>query len=148
MRVCVCVYYVRSQHENGLTDLHQTWHAYSLRPGWKHRKGKTGKSVLSSSPGEDGFSSSETKHDRMTQRKKLFVSARRLQEPRSQTRKLSCVRVSVRMGLGIMIIIIFPMIFNDTYRMVRPMISFRIIKTGKKWKHLSNFPAVTLRALC
>jgi hypothetical protein len=39
-------------------------------------------------------------------------------------------------------------IFNDAYRMIRPMISFREIKIGKKCKHLSNFPAVTLRALC
>jgi hypothetical protein len=28
------------------------------------------------------------------------------------------------------------------------MQSFRAIKTGKKCKHLSNFPAVTLQALC
>jgi hypothetical protein len=38
---------------------------------------------------------------------------------RSQTRKLSWVRVPVKiLELGI----IFPMIFNDTYRIVRPMV--------------------------
>jgi hypothetical protein len=39
------------------------------------------------------------------------------------------------------------MIFNDTYRNIRPTESFRAIKT-QKCKHLSNFPAVTLRELC
>jgi hypothetical protein len=75
--------------------------------------------------------SSETKHDRRTSpRSKLFVSARRLQGLRSQTWKLHWVRVLVKMlGLGI---IIFSMILNNTYRMIRPMISFRAIKTGKK----------------
>jgi hypothetical protein len=29
-----------------------------------------------------------------------------------------------------------------------PMISFWSIKIGKKCKHLSNFPEVTLQALC
>jgi hypothetical protein len=38
-------------------------------------------------------------------------------------------------------------ILNDTYRMIRRMVSFRAIRTVKKCKHLSNFPAVTLRAL-
>jgi hypothetical protein len=50
--------------------------------------------------------SSETKHDRRTaQKPKLFVSAGKLQERRSQTRKLSWVRVLVKiLGLGM----IFP----------------------------------------
>jgi hypothetical protein len=39
------------------------------------------------------------------------------------------------------------MIFNDTYQKIRPMESFRTIKIDIKCKHLSNFPAVTLRAL-
>jgi hypothetical protein len=44
---------------------------------------------------------------------------------------------------------IFPIIFNDAYRTVRPtIISFRAMNIGKKYKHLSNFPAVTLRTLC
>jgi hypothetical protein len=42
---------------------------------------------------------------------------------------------------------IFSMIFNDMYRMIRPMISFRASKFDKKCKHLSNFPTVTLRVL-
>jgi hypothetical protein len=81
------------------------------------------KTVLGSSPDEDGFSSSETKHDRRTApRQNLFLLARRLQKLKSRSREMSWVRVSVKMlGLGI---IIFSMIFNDTYRMIRPMISF------------------------
>jgi hypothetical protein len=61
------------------------------------------KTVLGSSPDEDIFCSSETKHDRRTApRQNLFVSARKLQELRSHTRKLSWVRVSVKvLGLGI-----------------------------------------------
>jgi hypothetical protein len=46
------------------------------------------------------------------------------------------------------IIIIIPMILNDTYRMIRPMASFRAIKTDKKCKHLSNSPAAAVRTLC
>jgi hypothetical protein len=36
MHVCV-----RLQLENGYTDLHQTWHAYFLKPGRDFRKVKT-----------------------------------------------------------------------------------------------------------
>jgi hypothetical protein len=62
------------------------------------------KTVLSSSPDKDGFCGSGTKHARRTaQITKLFVSARRLQELRSQIRELSWVRVFVKMGLGIII---------------------------------------------
>jgi hypothetical protein len=32
----------------------------------------------------------------------------------------------------------FSVIFNDTYRMIRPMLSFRAIKIDKKRKHLTN----------
>jgi hypothetical protein len=104
------------------------------------------KAVLGSSPNEDVFSFSETKYDRTVQITKLFVSARRLQELRLQTRKLSLVRVSVtKVGFRDNN---FSIIFSDTYRMIRPMISFRAIKIDKKWNHLLNFPAVTLRALC
>jgi hypothetical protein len=49
------------------------------------------------------------------------------------------------LGLGI---IIFPMIFNDTYRMIISMTNSRVRKIDKKCKHLSNFSPVTLRALC
>jgi hypothetical protein len=75
--VCVCVYYVcvyacmcvfmyvHFQPENGKTDLHQTRHAYSLRPGGGHRKVKT--------PGKDRIT---------VPRLKLFVSKRTLQEQR------------------------------------------------------------------
>jgi hypothetical protein len=98
------------------------------------------KSVLGSSPGEDSFYSSETRHERRTApRPKLFVSSGRLQEQRSRTRKLSWVLV---------MLIIFPMIINDTYEIMRPMTSFRAIKIDKICKHLSNFPAATARALC
>jgi hypothetical protein len=52
-------------------------------------------SGLSSIPGQDGSSSSETKHDRETAPKpKLFVSARRLQEQRRQPRKTALGSIS------------------------------------------------------
>jgi hypothetical protein len=78
----------------------------------------------------------------------LFLPARRLQELRPQTRKLSGVRVPVKnLGLEI-IVIICSVIINDTHRMIRFMISFRAIKIDKECKHLSNLIAVTLLALC
>jgi hypothetical protein len=46
------------------------------------------KIVLSSSPSEGGFCSSETKHDRRTARRsKLFVAVRKLQKERPEPRK-------------------------------------------------------------
>jgi hypothetical protein len=95
--------------------------------------------------GEDGSCSSVTNDRRTAPRPKLLVSAGRLQELRSQTRRLSWVRVPVKMlGLGLKF---FP---HDIQRYVsndRPMIRFRAIKIDNKCKHLSNFPAVILRAL-
>jgi hypothetical protein len=55
-------------------------------------------SVLGSRSGEDGFCSSVTRHNsRTAPRTKLFVSAGKLYEQRPQTRKLSWVRVPVKM---------------------------------------------------
>jgi hypothetical protein len=59
--------------------------------------------------------------------------------------KLSWVRVLEKMSS---LEIIFSMIFNDTYQMIRSMINFRAIKTDKSCKHLSNFPTIRLRDLC
>jgi hypothetical protein len=85
IRACV---FVHLQLENGYTDSHQTWHAYSLKPGRDFRKVKTLKSVLVWKPGEGGFCILETKHDRRTSpRPKLFVLTRRLQKQRPQPRK-------------------------------------------------------------
>jgi hypothetical protein len=72
----------------------------------------TPKSVLGSSPDKEVLCSCKTKHRRRTVPKQnVFVWERRLQELRSQTRKLSWVRVSVKiLSLGI----IFSIIFNDT----------------------------------
>jgi hypothetical protein len=42
----------------------------------------------------------------------------------------------------------FSMTFNDTYGMIRPMVSFWAITINKKCKHLSNLPTVTLLTLC
>jgi hypothetical protein len=42
---------------------------------------------------------------------------------------------------------IFSIIFNDTYRMTRPVISFKATNIDTKYKHLSSFAAVTLREL-
>jgi hypothetical protein len=74
------------------------------------------KTVLGSSTEEGSSCSSETKHDRRTApRQNLFVSARRLQEQRSQTRKLPWVWVPVKMlSLGILLIIFFSMSFDGT----------------------------------
>jgi hypothetical protein len=114
---------------------------------------KPRKTVLDSSPGEDVFCSSETKHDRRTaQRTKLFVSAKRLQELGHKAENFPGFESQWRFFyLGIMVIIItmiFSMIFSHTYRMILPMTSFRAIKIDRKCKHLSNFPAVTLREFC
>jgi hypothetical protein len=49
------------------------------------------------------------------------------------------------MGLGT---VLFPTVFNDNCLMTMPMISFRAGKIDKKCKLLSEFLAVTLRALC
>jgi hypothetical protein len=80
----------------------------SRRADYRNKGRNPEETVLGSIPGQDGFSISETKDNRrMTQRTKLFVSTRRLQELRSQTRKLSWIRVSVNMlDLGIIIMII------------------------------------------
>jgi hypothetical protein len=40
------------------------------------------------------------------------------------------------------------MIFNDTYKIIRPVTSIRAINIDKKCKHLSNFSAIILWALC
>jgi hypothetical protein len=61
-----------------------------------HNTEKTG---MGSSPDEDVFCNSETKHNRrMAPRQNLFFSTRRLRELRSQTRELSCVLVPVKMS--------------------------------------------------
>jgi hypothetical protein len=69
--------------------------------------------VLGSSPDEEVLCSSKTKPKRRTTpRQNLFVSERRLQELKSQTRNLSWVRVSMKiLGLGIN----FFITFNDTW---------------------------------
>jgi hypothetical protein len=57
-------------------------------PGKDFRNVKAQQSFLSLSPGEDGFCTFEIKHGgRLAPGSKLFVSARRLQERRSQTLK-------------------------------------------------------------
>jgi hypothetical protein len=97
--------------------------------------------VLSSSLGEGVSCSSETKRSRRTTAKpKLFVSARRLQDERSQTRRLSWFRVPMKeLGLGIFL----P--YVSSYQAYRRL---GAVKTGKKCKHLSNLSAVTQRAFC
>jgi hypothetical protein len=69
----------------------------------RFQNGQNSGSLLSSSPSEGGFCSSETKHSRTrVVGTKLFVWAVRLQERMLQTRKMSWVRVPEKMlGLGI-----------------------------------------------
>jgi hypothetical protein len=72
----------------GITNLPQTLHAYALKPEKILERSKLRKSVLGSSPGEDDFCSSETKHYRRTAPgPKLFVPAMRLQTQRPETQK-------------------------------------------------------------
>jgi hypothetical protein len=94
-----------------------------FRRGDHRNKGHNTEKLLGSSPGEFGFCSSGTKHDRRTApRQNLSVSARRLQGRRLQVRKLPWVQVSVKMfGLGNNNNN-FSVIFNDTYRTIRPII--------------------------
>lgn len=40
------------------------------------------------------------------------------------------------------------MIFNNAYKLTRITADFWATKIDKKGKHLPNFPAVTLQALC
>jgi hypothetical protein len=78
----------------------------------------TPKTILGSSPGKDVFCSSETKHDRRMVQRTKFFSTRRLQELRTQTRKVSLVRASVKMlVLGIIITIIIINVY-DIHRYV------------------------------
>jgi hypothetical protein len=76
----------------------------------------------------------------------VFVSVRRLQELRLENLKTTMgSSICEDVGFGV---INFYMIFNDTYRINRPIISFRAINIDQKCKHLLHFPTVTLRALC
>jgi hypothetical protein len=79
------------------------------------------------------------------QRQDQVVSARILQEQRQQPRKTV---LGSSPGEDVGFRAIYPIIFNDTYQMIGPVDSFRAVKIDKKCKHLSNFPAVTLRELC
>jgi hypothetical protein len=72
----------------------------------------TPKTILGSSPGEDVFCSSKTKHDRRMAQRTKFLSTR-LRELWTQTRKLSWVRASVKMlVLGVIIIIIIINVYD------------------------------------
>jgi hypothetical protein len=77
--------------------------------------------------------------------KNKFFWAGRIQTKRSKTWKLPWVRVPVKM-FGLRIILSYDI--QRYISMIRLMISFRAIKINMRWKHLSNFAAVTLQALC
>jgi hypothetical protein len=69
LKLWVCVHVCSLIAREGVyqfVSLSQTWHANALRAEKVYRKIKTPKSFLGSSPGEDDFRSSETKHDRKT----------------------------------------------------------------------------------
>jgi hypothetical protein len=102
-------------------------------------RSKVRKIVLNSSPGEGDYSSSETKQGRRTeQRTELFVSARRLQEIRSQTRK-----TLLRSSLG------KDVVYRDKFFYdIQRHISNNQLWGNKRCKHVSNFAAVKLRARC
>jgi hypothetical protein len=80
------------------------------------------------------FCSLETKHDRrMAPRQKNVCFGEEITGTKVTNPKFVLVKV---LGLGIC----FPMLFSDTYRLIRPLESFRAIKIDKKCKHLLNFP--------
>jgi hypothetical protein len=104
-------------------------------------------SVLGLSPSESGSCSWETELNRTAQKNNIFVSARRLQELRSQTQKILCVGVSVKMlCLGIVIVIFCSV--NWCVSNHQALIIFHAIKVCKREKYVSDFPTVTLWALC
>jgi hypothetical protein len=86
---------------------------------------KLRKSILSSRPGKGGSGSSETKHDSRTARwPTFFCFGENITV--TETTNLSWVRIPVKMGLGIILILSY-----DIQRQVsngRPMISFRTVK--------------------
>lgn len=69
-------------------------------------------------------------------------TAPRLQELRSQTPQKNLLGLSLGEDVGFRY---FSTIFNDTYRMIKHIISFWAINVDKKCKRLSNFYSVTLR---
>jgi hypothetical protein len=81
-----------------------------------------------------------------TEEKKVFISARRLQELRSQNQE-TFLGSSLGEDVWFRNENNLSMIFYDTSRTSRPMVSFRAIQIDKNSKHLSNFLAATLRAL-
>jgi hypothetical protein len=122
---------------------------------------------LGSSPGEDGFCSWVTTHDRRTtSRPKLFVLAERLQQKRPQPRKMSWVLTSVKVVTEAKVTNPKSVLGSSPgedagfrnnnfflwYSTMRIEWSglwwaFEAIQIDMKCKHLSNFAAVTLRAL-
>jgi hypothetical protein len=68
------------------------WHFYILNPGKDYRLSTGKETVLGSSSGKDRSCSSETKHDKMASRTKLFLSAIILQKQELKLRKQSWVR--------------------------------------------------------
>jgi hypothetical protein len=90
----------------------------------------TEETVLGLSPGEDGSCNSENRHGRRREHRRISFLARRVQEVRQQTRKLSCVQVWARSS-DVRFRDDNIMIFNDIYRMIRPMVIFRAMKIYK-----------------
>lgn len=83
------------------------------------------------------------KQDRRTaSRTKLFVLARRVLEQVADPKSGPCS--SLGEDTWFVIIVIFYMILSGTCRVVRPVIRFRTVRTGKKCKRLSDLPAVKL----
>jgi hypothetical protein len=108
------------------------------------------KTVLDSSPGEEVFCSWETKRDRITtQRTKLLRPG---DDNTNFTNQETVLGSSPIKDVGFRDDNNnnnnnFSMIFNEAYRMTRPVVIFRTIKIDKKFKHFWNFPTVTLRTL-
>jgi hypothetical protein len=146
--VCACVrgrararVYAHLYLENGKISLQDTWQLYVLEPGRDFRQVKTLK--VSGVRATMGTVSVARKVSTVKERRRDRSCFTTILQKKAITEKVSCTRTTVKILVEKRY---FPVIFNDTYGMMRP-VSFRLIEIDIKCKHLWNFAAVTLRAL-
>jgi hypothetical protein len=141
--ICVCSLIARERIKQFAPNLA----CLCLETRKMFQKGQNSESVLSSSLCEGGFCSSVTKHDRRSEPEQTYFGGN-ITGAELQIRKRSWVRVPVKMlGLGIGLTIF-------SYDIQRYVSNDQVydkllgIKIYMKCKHLPNFPAASLRALC
>jgi hypothetical protein len=137
LSVCVCVYvcmyacvrgcarvYMHAMYvcsliaREGINDFHQTWHAFSLRPGREHRKVKTSEKCPEFDSREGGSCSSESKQIEEQRQDHSCVFRRAdYRNKDHNAKKLSWVRVPMKMlGLGVILFCLYdiqPYVSND-----------------------------------